>query len=171
MIKILMVDCDGTLTNGMYNTSENGVVFKTFFSRDFHGMMLLNQLGVKIAILTTASDDVIGYQCRRAAPYISVYKNIKDKYKFVVESDEFQSFDLIDMAFMGDDTFDIPLLQEVGLPACPHDADSKVFEVIEGMDDGFISQKMGGSGAVREFADYICDLIKGSNVEESTTPD
>ncbi len=154
MIKLLLVDCDGVLTDGMYNTSEEGSIFKTFFSRDFHGMWMLDKQGVEIAVITTASDLVIEHQCGRAALYMRICSGVKDKAKFVAEDRAFQKYDWSEMAFMGDDTFDIPLLKRVGLPACPIDAAEEVLDCIGEADDGYQSDFSGGRAAVRQFADY-----------------
>ncbi len=167
MIKLFLIDCDGTLTDGIYHTTEKGEISKNFFTRDFHGMKMLSDVGVKISIITAASDYVIAHQCRRAAKYASVNRGIKSKVGFVaatyVDISDANRIDGLkfawdEIAFIGDDVFDIELMKSVGLCACPLDADLEVLSLIENQDDGFRSSFPGGKGCVREFAEYVFNM-------------
>jgi len=161
MIKLLLCDVDGTLTDGVYQMYEDGTISKGFYSRDFHGMYELNKTGVKIGVISLSRDKIIVEQCERAAKYVNVMigaKNklqvIKDEYvdKGVCEWDE--------IAFIGDDNVDSELLQIVGLPGCPWNADEQIKKLISRLDDGFQCTYSGGHGAVREFVDYVSLINK-----------
>lgn len=170
-IKLFLADCDGTLTNGIYQTTEKGEISKSFFTRDFHGLWMLNETGVKVCVITAANDEVIDHQCRRGAKYVDVIKGSQDKFKSIediyVESGP--EIGWHEIAYIGDDVFDIGLLSAVGLCSCPSDADSEVIEFVEqrGMNDfeecpshgeGFHSDYRGGHGCVREFAEYVLEI-------------
>lgn len=177
MIKLFLVDCDSTLTDGIYHTTEDGVISKNFFTRDFHGMYMLNKAGVKVCIITAASDNVIDHQCERAAKYADIIKGTNDKLASVrAKYVDSGLFNWDEIAYIGDDVFDIPLLSEVGLCACPDDAAQEVSDLVfdiggvaaGGGDrgplcgvgrtygpEGFRSTYAGGCGCVREFAEYI----------------
>lgn len=157
MIKLFLCDVDATLTDGVYQMSEEGVVSKNFFTRDFHGLWMLDHAGVEICIITAAGDDVITHQCSRGAKYAEVIKRTKDKVesirvKYVDGGPQIQWDEI---AFIGDDVFDEALMHKVGLAACPSDADSAIKLHVAHHDDGFISNFPGGRGCVRDFAEYV----------------
>ena len=163
MIKLFLSDCDGTLTDGIYHTTECGEISKNFFTRDFHGLWMLNKSGVKIGIITAASDDVIDHQCRRGAKYVDIIKGTNDKKvsiraKYVSKYVSGPKFEWDEIAFIGDDVFDEALLRQVGLAACSSDADSAILQLIRERDDGFVSVFPGGKGCVREFAEYVLEI-------------
>jgi len=162
MIKLFLSDCDGTLTDGIYQMREDGSISKGFFSRDFHGMYELNKTGVEVGIISYSRDRVITEQCERAAKYVKVMIGAKNKLQ--VAKEEFVdkgtcSWD--EIAFIGDDSVDAELLQAVGLAGCPWDADEKIKKLIARLDDGFQSSYPGGHGAVREFVEYISSVNRG----------
>ena len=129
MIKLFLCDVDGVLTDGIYHTSEDGKLSKNFFTRDFHGLWMLKEAGVKIGIITAGNDDVIDHQCRRILHYADLIKGSKDKLKSI--EDKYEEFDWSEIAYIGDDIIDIELLSAVGLCACPVDADRAVIQLIE----------------------------------------
>lgn len=159
-IKLFLVDCDGTLTDGFYNTTEKGEVSKNFFTRDFHGLWMLNQMGVKVCIITAASDKVINHQCCRGAKYADIITGTKDKVVSI--NDKYKAFRWSEIAYIGDDIFDIELLSAVGLCSCPSDADKEVVKIVSTRQElnsaGFYSSFPGGRGCVREFAEYVLEI-------------
>ena len=171
MIKLFVTDCDGVLTNGAYCVSEEGLLSKGFYSRDFHGMWMLNNAGVSVGVMSYSRDPVVSCQCNRVATYAICMTGIKDKAvavesRFVTSSVNPRGLvkDWEEIAYIGDDVIDIPLLEKVGLAACPIDADPVVRKCIEEHRDGFVSTKKGGEGCVREFVDYIRTLVEYKNV-------
>lgn len=167
MIKLFVSDVDSTLTDGIYHTTERGEISKSFFTRDFHGLWMLNQTGVKVGVITVASDDVIDHQCRRCAQYIEIIKGTKNKFKSI--EDKYVEFGprigWHEIAYIGDDVFDMELLAAVGLCACPYDADESVRELVldrakKELDEteGFESLYVGGKGCVREFVEYVLEI-------------
>lgn len=167
MIKLFLSDVDATLTDGIYHTTENGEISKNFFTRDFHGFLMLHESGVKIGVITVANDDVIVHQCKRGAKYVTVMKGVKDKLAFIADNyvNLEPSVAWNEIAFIGDDVFDIELLRNVGLCGCPYNAVDEVLEIVEtraSIDidetEGFMSRFDGGKGCVREFAEYVLEV-------------
>lgn len=172
-IKLFVCDIDGTLTDGIYHTTESGEISKNFFTRDFHGLWMLSKAGVKVCIITAASDDVIDWQCRRGAKYADVIKGTKDKLasihdKYVDDLKSTTRFAWDEICYIGDDVFDVELLNKVGFAACPADADGVVLKKIrEKKSDGFVSPFPGGKGCVRDFAEYVLEINKTGFVPSS----
>lgn len=176
-IKLFLSDCDATLTDGIYNTSESGQISKNFYTRDFYGIWMLSKTGVEIGIITVASDDVIVRQCNRAAKYVKVMTGVKDKLAFVadifVEGDPYRTeyprrkYNWDEIAFIGDDVVDSELLKKVGLAACPQDAAEEVRDIIAhrsySQGECFRSNYPGGKGCVREFAEYVLSINEAGN--------
>jgi len=151
-IKLFLSDVDGVLTDaGMYYT-EKGDEVKKFCTYDGMGFKLMQQKGVKVGIIT--SEDV-ELNRRRA-------KKLKLDFDFHAQTNKLETVEkliremgisLVNVAYIGDDTNDFELLSKVGVAACPTNA-RKVIKNISGI---IHLDTAGGSGAVREFAEYIID--------------
>lgn len=148
-IKLLILDVDGVMTDGSIILDNNGHELKMFHVRDGHGIKMLQRVGIRVAIITGRSSDVV---LRRAKELdiVDVYQGIFKKS--IVYEELLKKYKLKDeeVAFMGDDIVDIEILKRVGLPAVPSDADEEIKAFAK-----FISTKDGGRGAVREFTDFI----------------
>lgn len=158
MIKLFLSDVDGTLTDGIYHTTQEGQISKNFYTRDFHGMWMLDQSGIKVGIITVANDDVIVHQCDRGAKYAKVMKGVKDKLHYIMAY-YVGKYKWDEIAFIGDDVVDAELLAAVGLAACPCDAADGILDIVE--TQGFVSSFSGGKGCVREFAEYVLEMNEG----------
>lgn len=148
-IEFLLLDVDGILTDGKIFIDSYGNELKTFHIHDGHGIFLLKKSGIGVGIISGRSSRSVDYRARELSitevyqgikDKVSVYKLITGKYKL---SDE-------QVAFMGDDLIDLPLLRIVGFSATAADAVREVREAVD-----LISDKMGGGGAVREVTDFI----------------
>lgn len=160
MIKVFLSDVDGTLTDGIYQTDEEGTIRKNFYTRDFHGMWMLWKSGVEVGIISYASDMVIEHQCCRGAKYAVLMNGTKDKRATTEEQFVGQGIGWNEICYIGDDVLDIELMYEVGVVACPADADPVILDLMETFDDSFVCKYSGGKGCVREFADYIRETNK-----------
>jgi 3-deoxy-D-manno-octulosonate 8-phosphate phosphatase KdsC-like HAD superfamily phosphatase len=149
------------LTDGGYywlpGAAEGG---KRYYTRDVHGLLMLHEAGVEIGVVSRADCRVDRQQLDHAAPYVMGGFGIKDKLQFVherfVKSGQF-AWD--EIAFIGDDEPDIPLLKAVGVAACPADADTSVIQVIESRSDAVVLDHNGGHGCVREFVGMILPIL------------
>ena len=148
-IKLLILDVDGVLTDGRIIFDSNGVESKFFNVKDGHGIKMLQRSGIEVGIISGRESKVV-YNRAVELGITQVYQKSLDKmvpYRQMLEatglSDE-------QVAFVGDDVIDIPLLKRVGFAAAPADAVNEVLPFAH-----LVTKNRGGWGAVRE----ICDLI------------
>ena len=148
-IKLLILDVDGVMTDGRIIFDSNGIESKFFNVKDGHGIKMLQRSGVEIGIISGRESQVVA---NRAAELgiVQVYQKSLDK--LVPYRQMLEATGLVDeqVAFMGDDVIDIPLLRRVGFAAAPADAVTQVLPLAH-----FVAKNRGGFGAVRE----LCDLI------------
>lgn len=148
-IKILILDVDGVLTDGRVFWLENQGWTRYFNIKDGYGLKLLMKLGIQVAIISGGdSKDVRARMEFLKIPY--VFLGDEDKLKALDKILKATGLTLDQMAFVGDDLFDIPVIERVGFSATvPHAVD----EVKEKAH--YITEVHGGWGAVREIADAI----------------
>jgi 3-deoxy-D-manno-octulosonate 8-phosphate phosphatase (KDO 8-P phosphatase) len=148
-IRMLLMDVDGVLTDGGIFLDDRGVQSKVFNVKDGFGIRWIRKLDIKTGIITGKTSEVVERRAQElrldetyqgAIHKLPVYENIKKKNGF---SDD-------QIAFVGDDLLDLPVLSRVGFSAAPADAHSEVLGSVD-----FVSQYPGGKGAVREVIDLI----------------
>ena len=154
-IKLLVFDVDGVMTDGSITYDENGVEYKTFNAKDGHGLAKMIKNGLMAAVITGRRNGTVD---RRAVDlrFTEVYQGVKNKLPILEAIMQKYELDFSQVSYMGDDEPDIPILEKVGISACPSDAVKKVRDICD-----FISEKDGGKGAVRE----LCDLIYEAQFE------
>lgn len=148
-IKILVLDVDGTLTDGKLYMDDKDNSLKAFNVRDGFAMVNWLKLGGEIAILTGKKSNIVE---RRAEELGIKYviqgsKNKTEDLKNLLEN---LNLTFENVAYMGDDINDIGVIKKAALSACPRDAVLEVKELCS-----FISTQDGGNGAVREFLEKI----------------
>lgn len=149
-IKLFATDVDGVLTDGGMYYTENGDEFKKFHVHDGMGMVLLKEVGIKTAIITAESLNLLTRRAKKLkVDYL--YIGAKDKLALANEICKKEGISLQEFAFIGDDVNDYELLINVGWAACPANALPKIKNIPN------ITQitKQGGNGAVREFIEMI----------------
>lgn len=148
-IKALVLDVDGTLTDGHIYIGNNGELMKAFYAHDAVGVRTLVQNGIVPIIITGRESDIIRIRAREMNVG-DVYTDVQDKKEMLIRVAEEKNIDLEEIAFMGDDLNDLEAMKICGLVACPEDAVDEVKAI-----SNFVSKKKGGFGAVRELCDYI----------------
>jgi 3-deoxy-D-manno-octulosonate 8-phosphate phosphatase (KDO 8-P phosphatase) len=159
-IKLLILDVDGVMTDGRIIFDSNGVESKFFNVKDGHGIKMAQRAGIEFAIISGRHSQVVA---NRAAELgiVHVYQKATDKLTPYLDILEKTGLDDAQVAFMGDDVIDIPVLRRVGFAAAPADAVEEVLPHVH-----FITNNRGGWGAVRE----VCDLLlKGQESWETIT--
>jgi len=148
-IKLLILDVDGVLTDGRIILDNEGNEFKAFNVRDGHGIKMLQKIGVHVAIITGRYSKVVE---RRALELGISHLYQRCHNKLVAYQDLLEKLGIKEkeIAYVGDDVVDIPILKRVGLPVAVRDAHegAKSYSL-------YITEKEAGKGAVRE----VCDLI------------
>ncbi len=156
-IKLLLMDCDGVLTDGRLYFTEKGETMKVFHVRDGQGLALWHKAGFRSGIITGRDARKI-IEARAAELGIHYIKaRSQDKAKDFEDILRDAGVTAEEVAYIGDDVGDISLMEKVGLPIAVADAVSEVFSYII-----YKTEKQGGLGAVREVTDL---LLKAKNID------
>jgi 3-deoxy-D-manno-octulosonate 8-phosphate phosphatase (KDO 8-P phosphatase) len=148
-VKLLVMDVDGTLTDGTAFYSKDGEAMKRFSLRDGMGIELLRKGDIDVAILTTETSAVVTARAKKLK-IEHVILGSRNKKKSLKELTDSLGLDLKNVAYIGDDVNDYQAMQISGVAACPGDSVEKVKEISD-----IICKKNGGYGAVREFSEQI----------------
>lgn len=148
-IKILVLDVDGTLTDGKIYVDDKDNSFKAFNVKDGFALVNWLKLGGEVAILTGKKSNIVERRAKELGIkyIIQGSKNKKQDLKNLLKE---LNITFENVAYMGDDLNDLGVMKSVGFSACPKDSVQEVLEITN-----FISSKNGGDGAVREFLKHI----------------
>ncbi len=148
-IKLLLMDCDGVLTDGKLYYSANGEELKVFHVRDGQGLVFWHQAGFRSGIITGRKSKILEIRATELGIHF-IKQASKDKTKdFEMILDEAEvSAD--EVAFIGDDLVDLVLFEKVGFSAAVADAVKPLFAKAH-----YITNSNGGLGAVREVIDLL----------------
>lgn len=148
-IKLLLLDVDGVLTDGRITYNSDGTETKSFDVKDGHGLKMLQRAGISVGIITGRKSSIVEHRAQELGINI-LYQGALDKLVPFQEILEKHSVKADEIAYVGDDIVDLPILQRVGFSATVADALPEVKERVD-----YIAERAGGKAAVRE----ICDLI------------
>ncbi|TAM87735.1 MAG: phenylphosphate carboxylase subunit delta [Candidimonas sp.] len=148
-VRLMAFDVDGVLTDGSLWYGENGEMLKRFNALDGHGLRLLGESGIVVALVTGREGPIIS---RRAADLgISiVHQGIRHKSETLEALARESGYGLDRVGYMGDDIVDLPAMQRAGFAASVPGAPAYVSQAAH-----WVASRGGGAGAVRE----CCDLI------------
>jgi len=148
-VKLLLLDVDGVLTDGRIIYGSQGLEMKAFDVKDGHGLKLVQRAGIEVGIITGRESDIV---IRRAEELgvAYLYQGAKDKLVPYLEVLEISGLRDDEVAYVGDDLVDLPILRRVGFSATVSDALDEVKARVD-----FVSRLPGGRGAVREICDYL----------------
>jgi 3-deoxy-D-manno-octulosonate 8-phosphate phosphatase (KDO 8-P phosphatase) len=148
-VRLLLLDCDGVLTDGRITPVEGGEELKSFHTRDGHGLVMLHRAGLRSGIISgrtsrlvelRAADLGISYVRQGALDKVEVFESLLAEAGVEPEG----------VAYVGDDVVDIPLMRRCGLGVAVADATPDTREAAH-----HVTRLPGGHGAVRE----VCELI------------
>jgi 3-deoxy-D-manno-octulosonate 8-phosphate phosphatase (KDO 8-P phosphatase) len=148
-IKLVIFDVDGVLTNGQLFFGDDGQEYKAFNSRDGHGMKMLMQTGVEVAVITARQSKVVSLRMENLGIQ-HFYQGQSNKYLAFLDLLEKLNLTPEQVAYVGDDVIDLPVMTQVGLAFAVKDA----VEFVKQKADLVLS-KSGGQGAAREACEYI----------------
>ena len=148
-IKLLLLDVDGTLTDGSIIYDESGQEFKVFNVLDGFGMAMMRKANLPIVLASGKHSKVVDRRAQELGVR-EVYQNIFDKVSLLRPLQRTYGIDVSEVAFVTDDITDLALMRKVGLAIAVADAQPDVKRRAH-----FITQHRGGRGAVRE----VCELI------------
>lgn len=150
MIKLFVMDVDGTLTDGRIYVGPAGETMKAFDVKDGYGIAhLLPEAGIIPVIITGRSSEIL---LRRGSELKirEIHQGVSNKLKKLQEIAEEYHATPAEIAYIGDDLNDQSCIRFCGCTACPADAVAAVMEVVD-----YVCKASGGRGAVREFIDVI----------------
>ena len=148
-VKALVLDVDGTLTDGGMYYGPDGEALKKFNTRDAHGLQLLREQGIGICVMSRENSPAVAARMKKL--WIEeYYPGVGNKFLLLKELAQRWGIALQDMAYIGDDLSDLECLESVGLACCPADAVAQVLSKAQ-----YCCTHSGGQGAVREVCDFI----------------
>jgi 3-deoxy-D-manno-octulosonate 8-phosphate phosphatase (KDO 8-P phosphatase) len=148
-IRILLLDVDGVLTDGTLLYTSSGEECKAFNTLDGFGITLLRDVGVETGIITARKSAMVERRANELK-MAHIYQGARKKSEPFKDIQKKTGCKPFEIAYMGDDWLDIPLLKQVGLAITPANGDSEVKKLVH-----YITPNIGGHGAVRD----VCNLI------------
>lgn len=148
-INTFIFDVDGVLTNGQVIIQESGEQTRIMNIKDGFALQLAVKLGYKVVIISGGKSEAVRKRLQglgihdvylAAADKADVFDEVKITYQLKNE----------EIAYMGDDIPDFPVMKEVGLPCCPKDAATEILEISK-----YISDKKGGEGCGRDLIEKV----------------
>ncbi len=148
-IKLLLMDCDGVLTDGRVWLFENGEEQKGFHTRDGLGIDLLHRAGLRSGIISGRTSTAVERRAKGLGMSF-IIQGCEKKQQAFAETLRQAGVENLEVAYIGDDLNDIPLMVQSGLGVAVADATLETREHAH-----YVTNAAGGSGAVRE----VCELI------------
>jgi len=148
-IKLLLMDCDGVLTDGRIWIFENGEEQKGFHTRDGLGIDVLHRAGLRSGIISGRSSSAVDRRARGLGMSF-VLQGREDKLKAFNETLAHAGVTNVEVAYVGDDVNDIPLMLASGLGVAVADAAAETRAHAH-----YVTNAAGGFGAVREVIELI----------------
>ena len=148
-IRLVIFDVDGVLTDGTLYLTDGGEEIKAFNAREGHGMKMLQESGVELAIITGRASRCVEQRARNLGIEL-LFQGATDKARVYADLLAARKLDAGATACMGDDLIDLPVLRRCGLALTVPDAPLAVRQHAD-----YVTRARGGRGAARE----ACELI------------
>ncbi|NLC70251.1 MAG: HAD-IIIA family hydrolase [Desulfuromonadaceae bacterium] len=148
-IKLVLFDVDGVLTDGRIYIDNNGVESKAFDVKDGHGLKLLQRAGFRVGLITGRQSRVVEHRAEELGIGL-IFQGVTEKLPVFERIARELHLEDEEIAYMGDDLVDLPVLRRAGISATVADACEEVKPEVD-----FVASRAGGRGAVREF----CELL------------
>ena len=148
-VKIAIFDVDGVMTDGSLFLTDSGEEIKAYHVLDGHGLKMLKQSGVELAIITSRTSRSVERRAQNLE-ITHLYQGSQDKLATFLSLLETLDLQVADAAYMGDDLIDLPVLRRAGLAVTVPGAPDMVKRHVH-----YVTKAVGGHGAVRE----CCELI------------
>lgn len=148
-IRLLVLDVDGVLTDGRLYFDAKGEALKVFHVRDGHGIKMAQRAGIEVALLSGRRSDA-AYHRARELGINRFHEGLRDKVAVLEEIMAAMGIEAAQVAMVGDDLVDLPILGRAGLAVAVADAVPEVLAAAH-----WVTSLPGGHGAVRQ----VCDLL------------
>ena len=147
--ELVILDVDGVLTNGGLQFDNNGQEYKTFNSLDGHGIRMLLECGIQVAVITGRQSDLVKHRMSDLGVNL-VYQGYRDKRPAFNELLEETGLAPDQIAYVGDDLPDLAIMKQTGFAIAVNNAHRFVKQHAD-----WVTSVNGGSGAAREVTDFI----------------
>jgi 3-deoxy-D-manno-octulosonate 8-phosphate phosphatase (KDO 8-P phosphatase) len=148
MIELLILDVDGTLTDGSVYYGDNNVEIKEFSAKDGLVIKSLPDIGVRVIFLTGRESEAVA--CRAAHLNATAIQHVSDKAAKLHEIFAEYGVAAEHTAYIGDDLNDYAAMKLCGFKACPSDAAREIRDICD-----YVSSCAGGHGAVRDIIEHL----------------
>ena len=146
-IKLFLTDIDGVWTDGGMYYDQSGNEWKRFNTSDSAGVLFLRMVGIPTGIITGEDTQIVPRRSNKLKiDYL--FQGVSDKLAVATSLCADLKIGLNEVAYIGDDIHDLPLLKAVGLSACPSNAPSYIKQVVN-----WRLEEAGGNGAFRCFVE------------------
>ena len=153
-IRLLVLDVDGTMTDGHLYFGPRGEAFKVFHVRDGQGIKRLDAAGVRVAVISGRTSKMVSVRCRELGVE-HVIQGAEDKVVAFEKLRKRLKIEAPESACVGDDAADVPLMKVVKLAFAVADAHRDALRAAH-----VVTSLPGGQGAVREVCDYLLEARK-----------
>lgn len=148
-IKLIVLDVDGTLTDGGIYYDSQGNEMKRFDVKDGLGILVAQKAGLEFAIITGRASPMVERRAKELGIHY-LLQGVQKKYPSLLELANNCALSLEEIGYVGDDLNDLQCMEAVGFRACPSDAAVDVKSVCD-----YVALSSGGHGAVRESLEYL----------------
>lgn len=148
-IKLILMDVDGTLTDGTLSVLPDGEEVKAYNVRDGMGILMAGKAGIDVGVITGKTSRSLDHRSSKLH-LAEIHQGVADKGKVLAEILERRKLAAEEVAYIGDDLGDLDVIRAVGLAAAVEDAHPLVRRHSD-----YICRLPGGKGAVREFIEFI----------------
>jgi 3-deoxy-D-manno-octulosonate 8-phosphate phosphatase (KDO 8-P phosphatase) len=148
-IKLLLFDVDGVLTDGKILLHADGTESKQFDIKDGTALVWAQRLGLTVGFLSARTSAATSQRAAQLGITL-LHQGVASKLETYEQIADALLLDDEQIAYMGDDILDLPVLSRVGLSTAPADAADEVRARVH-----WVSQKMGGAGAARELIEMV----------------
>ena len=149
-VNLLILDVDGVLTDGGIIRDDAGQQLKRFHVRDGAGIVLWRRLQKDVAIITGKESAVVSHRAEELG-IEHVYQNVGNKLEAYDQLKDELGVKDTEIAYIGDDLPDLPVMRRVAVPIAVADASEEVRAVAK-----YVTKYPGGYGAVRDAIDFLC---------------
>ena len=150
-VRLLILDVDGVLTDGGLQFDNRGEEYKTFNSLDGHGIRMLLDNAIEVAVITGRESKIVSHRMSDLGVK-HIYQGCRDKLSAFEELLKTTGLKPELAAYVGDDLPDLPIMQRVGLAIAVNNAHAFVKQHCD-----WVTTLPGGKGAVREVTDFILE--------------
>jgi len=148
-IKLMVFDCDGVLTDGRFIYGSAKLELKHFHGHDGLGFKLLQNTDLIISVISGRSSEALERRCNDLN-ITYLFQNVANKLQCLDNLLKELNLIYTNVAYMGDDWNDVPVMQKVAFSAAPADAQPDVAKIVD-----WVSEFKGGQGAARDMINYV----------------